>query len=262
MALKETEKTAIRRHLKYGSLGLRKDNVGGGTLSVGLGPWFFENWTELEIRMDSLSPIEEAQLNGLPYGLVSLQGPDPAAEASLTLQFTGSLFNAPENVTFTSAAAMSRIEFGLSVARTCAENVNLNSAGIQSVMPYGTVSGVANQLSEIQFVAQTPFNIAVTAFTGIGAYVFANGSVFPDVQSLINEVTIYGYIPICNKLYSLIGSSSDLMSVDKADVFTARKSERKERKAIYIEHVKDMADFLVNKMNPMSSSNRSNLCSL
>lgn len=262
MALQPLEKSAIRQHLKYGNIGMRRDKPGAVAPAEGFGPWFFENWTELEIRMDSLQPIDEAQLTGNPVGLVSLQGPDPAAEATLTLQFASPLLAEPVQVTYTAPNPMQREDFGLQFAAACAQNISLASAGIYSVMPHGILNMLQNELSQIQYTAKQAFTISVVAMSGIGVTIAADGSQMPFIQSVIDDQTYYGFLPILNRLYSLIGSSSDRLGIDKADVFVARKSEGRERRRLYIEHVQDMATFLVSKLNPLAPGRPSNMCSL
>ena len=251
MALTEREKSAIRRHLKYGNIGLSVNAAGGGSLGANASLRYFSEWGELESRMNSLSPIDEATLTGNYCGLIVFQGLDPDSGNQIVLHFSGDDLSSEQNITVV-AAGETRDQFALKVAAACAQNSVLNAARIIALAPDGRKrSGIQNPITEVQLVAKTAFNISITSQTGkLGGSVVENGTVQTDVYQTINDVNIYGFLPICNALYGLIGTASDRMGVDKADVFTARKSEYKERRYAWKQAVDDMADFLVSKVNP------------
>ena len=264
MALTHQQKADIRRHLGYGNIGLSVNNAGGGSLGANASWRYFGEWGELEIRLDSLAPLDEASLTGYATGSLVLQGPDPEDGDALSIRLSGGLLTAPVTISKT-VAGQKRADFGLSIAAACAQNPALAAARIVALMPYsGGRSGVINPLTEIGFVSPEPFLLEIVSQSGlIGASIFADGSVMPNPQASFNEQTYYGFLPICNALHGLCASVSDRLFMSKADVFVARPQERKERRALYYEWCNDMADFLVAQMNPERSAGRSsNLGSL
>lgn len=265
MALTQQEKSAIRRHLRYGNIGLATTAAGGGSLGANAGWRFFGEWGALEARMDSLTPIDEATVVGSPFASLIIQGIDPNPGDQLVIQFSGDLLSSPVSVSATASDQDDRNSFALKLAAACAQNAALNAAKFVALMPgNGGKSSVQNPLTEIEFKAPSIFLLSIQNMTGnVAASVDADGSTLPDVYQVLNGQTIRGFLPICNAAYGLIGTASDRMAVDKADVFTARKKELWERRAFYKMMVDDMADFLVAQVNPTPlNGGRSNVGSL
>lgn len=255
MPLSDSQKSSIRRHLKYGNIGLSVETPGYGTLGSNAGFYRRGESVHLESRMNDLQPCDEAAITGAPYAVLAFRGYDPQDGDQITVQFTGGGLSSPVNVSLT-AAGQKRADMAAALALKCSQTSMLNAAGI-----FAMAAGRQNDpypQSDVQFIALSSFNVSITSQTGkIGAVVLENNAK-TDVQQVIDEVTYYGYLPICNVLYSLIGSASDRMGTAKADVFTARKSEAKDRRAFYLEFVQDMATFLVADLNPHARGGPSN----
>ncbi len=251
MALIEPQKSAIRRHLRYGNIGLSINQAGGGTMGANAGWRYFSEWGDLEVRMNSLTPVDEATVTGQPYGLIVLQGLDPDPGDRLVLEFSAPAIS-PSRTVIIPAAGETRSQFALKVAAACAQDPILNAARIMALAPDGTKRpGIQNPVTEVQFVSPTAFSLSLVSQTGkLGASVVANGSTQTDVYQIIGGTNIYGFLPICSLLWAQIGQASDRMGVDKADVFFARKTEYKERRHAWKQAVDDMADFLVARVNP------------
>lgn len=254
MALTDQHKSSIRRHLKYGNIGISASAAGGGSLGASSGLRLFREWGELESRMDNITPIDEATLLGISYGLLIIQGLKPNSGDQLVLQISGGGLSSPQTIT-TTAAGETRDEFAMRVASRVAQNPLVNAARICAIAP--SESGSVRQISQVQFSAPSPFLITIVSQTGnLGASLQADGTNKTDVYQTIDEVDYYGYLPLCNKLYSLIGTANDRMGVNKADVFTARKSEYQDRRLVYKHMIDEMADYLVARVNPDAFSSR------
>lgn len=264
MALTEIQKSAIRRHLRYGNIGLSVNSAGGGSLGANAGWRYFGEWGELENRMISLTPVDEATLTGKPFGLLVFQGLDPGIGDQLTLHFSGDALSSAQTIVVT-AAGESRDEFAHKVAAACSRNAVLNAARVIAFATSSTNRNqIINQITEVQFVSDAGFTVSITAQTGnLGVSVAEDGTAKTDAYQIISKTNVYGFLPICNTLYGLTGKANDRMGVDKADVFTARKTESKERRHSWKQAVDDMADFLVARVNPNPLNGvRSNIGSL
>ncbi len=265
MALLEPQKSSIRRHLQYGNIGLSYNAAGGGSLGANAGFRYFNEWGDLEIRMDSLQPVDEACITGLPYGVMMFQGPDPNPGDELVFTIAGGGLSSTQTITVTAVEGQDRNDFCAAAQIAVAQNIAVNAAGIMSFAPIAAKSdtGIIKPVSELQFVARSSFTLAITSQTGNVAANIPFNNQQMDVMQTISGTNVYGFLAICNALYALIGTANDLMAVDKADVFTARPTEYRDRRHSWKRAVDDMADFLVARVNPQPSHGfRSNVGSL
>lgn len=233
MALTEQHKSSIRRHLGYRNIG-----ISGGVLGANSGGRFMMENAQLETRLKSLIPIDEAAITGLPYSVIVLNGTNPNSGDQIVLQISGGGLSVAQTITAIASAGQTKQSFAFEIANACARDPEIAAAMIQ-------VRSIPSDFPEIQFVARSAFSIAITSQTGnTGASVSANGAK-TDIYQTIDESDVYGLLPICNKLYSLIGTANDRMGVAKADVFTARRSEYRDRRAAYDQAVLELAQFIV-----------------
>jgi hypothetical protein len=257
--LTDQEKSSLRRHLKYGALGLSQGLIGGGTLGANTSWRAIFEWGDLESRLDYLAPVDEATLTGRPYGLLVFQGLDPNPGDQLVLRLSGGGISTPQDITVT-AVNETRDGFAQKVGVAISRNVAVNAARIDAKATQSPGrTGIIRPISQLQFVGNLPFQIQILSSTGnIGVNLTADGSALTDVYQTIKKADIHGYLPLCNKLYALIGTATDRMGVDKADVFTARKKEYAERQAAYIQVINEMADFLHVQVNREVNGRSSN----
>jgi hypothetical protein len=271
MPLTQTQRQEIRWHLEYGSVQLSVAVPGGGLLGANAGLWNFDSWNEIETRMNSLTPPVVSMITGYPIGSFIVQG-EPNPGDTLAIQFSGGNLQAPITITQTAIAGQNRTMFALALSAAVSQNITLANAGIQPFFAYSqqdlfggnTLENAENILTEVQFVSPVAFNLSIVSASGdVGASITANGAVLPNPQTTLNTVSYAGFLPILNALYGLIYTSSDRLAVDKADVFTARKTEVKERRQLYGMCLDDLANLLMVPRNPQApAGRRSNTCSL
>src|ERR1700680_3886960 len=103
MPLTATQKTSIRRHLKYPVVGLiRNGAVGGGTLASGFSGYrFFQAYGALEYKLNNLAPDEEARLLGGAIGAVAIAGTPPNPGDSISVMFSSPALSSSQTITAT-----------------------------------------------------------------------------------------------------------------------------------------------------------------
>lgn len=244
MPLDDMTKTYVRHHLEYPLQGLYRMTASGMTLADGTAAYrYFTAYGALEWRMNNLMPVEESLITGNAYGAVAIMG-TPQDGDQVSIVFTGGGLVSPVTVTATMAGAVSDINRNQLIMTQLLTLAILNdatmvAAGFQAAAPYG--GGAFAQVffpnPIVGFTNPAAFTIAVTATPRVGAQVQANG-VKPAIQYVKNEqspfeITYYGFVPILNQLESAQAGTSDNLDTAKADVWTARSTEIKERAQLY-----------------------------
>jgi hypothetical protein len=252
MPLTATQKTEIRRHLKYPVIGLvRTGQPGGGTLASGFAGYrFFQAYGALEYKMNNMAADEEARLIGGALGAIAIVGNPPNPGDSITVVFSGGGLGSPQTITATyptpTPPGDGRLWFANQLAALALGNAPMIGAGMIGLAPYGTgpFAQAAVPLPEVSFTGPLPFTMSATFSGACAPAVTAQGGLVSPSTSLDGVNTIYGFLPICNGLENAWLTSSQNLDTKKADVWTARSNEAGARRSLYEQWVRQMADFL------------------
>ena len=253
MPLTITQKSAIRRHLKYPAIGLLRVSPGGGTLgSAAAGYRFLEAYGTLEYRMNNLNPDEEARLVGFAMGAVALIGPQPLLGDMLSVTFSGGPLSAPVTVSVTAPAPNPAVDTRISLANDIAAQVSINTtlqtAGFFGGAPYGTgpFSQNAVAIAEVAFTNAQEFTLACHGTGAMAPQITATGTFLPPSAQLdgTRGVTTRGYVPILDALESAHAGSSQNLDTSRADVWRAQGNELGKRASLYDVWVDKLVDFL------------------
>ncbi len=275
MPLSMAEKSSVTRHLRYGVLGMQTTATSGGSLATGtaVSYRYTQAYGQLLWRLANLSANEEARLTGRAYGALSFIGPVPnvgdtsvitisggglAAPVALTLTATQGLINAaaPQGAQAALVAQYFNANIGLGlaaqVAYLVASNPALVAAGFVSNAPYGTgpYSQTVIPVPEVNITGPASFSISVVNNGLMAVQVIANGALLPPVATPNQSATpIYGYLPILDFLETQYANSTNILQIDKADVFTARKTVLAESFSLYQTWAMRLAEFMDVPMN-------------
>lgn len=251
MPLTFTQKTEIRRHLKYPVIGLIRQSPGGGTLASGFAGYrYFQAYGAMEYKLNNLNPDEEAKLLGTALAAVAFVGNGPNPGDSVSVTFSGAGISPSQTVTATYPSPTppgdGKLWLANQLAALVQANTVLQGAGVQGIAPYGTgaFAQSAVPLPEVAFVAPASFAIS-TAFSGAAApAITATGALVPPSTSLDGVTTIWGYLPIAAGLENAWLTSSQNLDTIKADVWKGRSNEAGARRSLYEQWCQQMADFL------------------
>ncbi len=267
MALTIVQKQSIRRHLGYPVAGLYRTSVTGGTLASGaVGYRYFQAYGFLEYKMNNLNVSEESSLTGQAYGGIGFVGIAPLQLGdTISAVLAGTYTGSPQTVSYSAAANETLLSVCQNFAGQVAANTVLASAGIYAVAPYGTGPYAANVIPvpEVGIASPASFTMTLSASPGgamarFGAIVTAPGTLLPPFSvvdpSTTPPTTIYGYLPLLDYLEGAWISTTQNLDVTKADVYTARQSELKERKMLYCQWQRQLSEFLGTPINPFSTN--------
>ena len=222
-----------------------------------------------------MSPTEEAMLLGLAYAAVALVGPlvdgsglpVPSAGNTVAITFSGGGLGSPHTVTTTEVTGDSLLSLAARIATTVNLDTTMQAAGISALAPFGTGPFATGQvypgggnpagnqaipLPECAFTSTVAFSAYGAVSTGsVGAVLTATGALLPP-SGAVNSTTqpygvVNGYLPICDALEaSYVGSSGNLDTAQAGgqDGWTARQTEKKDRRALLFEWRMEMAEFL------------------
>lgn len=259
MALTIAQKSALRRHLKYGVVGNYVISPGGAAFAQGsVGYRFFQAYGALEYRMNNMNPDEEARIVGAPYGAVSLVGPTPNVGDTASITLSGAGIAIPQTVTATVVAGpdVPALTVALNLAQAINQNAVLQAVKIYALAPYGTgpYSENAVPVPELGFRGPAGAPDFVVTATGTGLLfpsITADGSkLSPGPTSLDGGNTIlWGYLPILDALEAAYWTTSDNLDTTKADVWTARQNEAGQRRSLYENTVMLLSDFIGVEVN-------------
>jgi hypothetical protein len=251
MALSFTQKSAVRRHLKFPVIGLIRTSPGGGSLASGFAGYrYFQAYGAMEYKFNNLNPDEEARLLGNAIAAVAFVGNGPNVGDSVSVTLSGGPIASPQTIVATyptnPPAGDGRLWFANQLAVLCQGNPVLAAAGVQGVAPYGTgpFAESAVPLPEVAFTASAPFTIAASFSGQCAPVITATGALVPPSTSLDGVTTIYGYLPICDGLENSWLTASQNLDTSRADVWRGRSNEAGARRSLYEQYVQQMADFL------------------
>ncbi len=258
--LTASQKSDVRRHLKYPVAGLLRISPAGGTLAQGaVGYRFFENYGFLEYKMNNLNPDEEARLTGLAYGAVALTGPQPNTADQLSVTFSGGPLGSPVTVTVSAPPNNppgndARLTLINTLTAAVNSNTALQTANIIALSPYGTGSFSQNAVAvpEVGFICPVNFTLTTSGTGLVAPQLTATGVQLNPATSLDGVNTIYGYIPILNGLEGAYASTSQNLDTIKADVWKGRGNEAGQRRSLYENWVQLLSDFLGTPINTFS----------
>jgi hypothetical protein len=256
MTLSLTQKSQIRRHLRYPNIGFASVSATGGGGSLGTNESIYASsyFGVLEYRMRNLLPCDEAALTGAAYGSIEVVG-IPAVGDTVVLSFSNEATGGPlaENVELTVTAtkneAGSACNFALAIAVKIGQTQSLLSAGFRAFQADSTVGIINSNLFQVTAIG--------TGQTGV--VVDENGSSFPEPSVQVAKtagvpVVMYGLLPILNYLFGAIGTATTRQGTLQADVFKARQDEVEARRDLYEYYQKRLSDFMDVPINPQARS--------
>ena len=269
MPLTPKMKSDVRRHLGYPVAGLaRVSPFGVGFASGFIGYRFFEVYGLLEYRMVNMAPEEEARLMGLAYGSIILQGiPQPGDMVSFSVSQLPTM--PQQNFSYTVQPTDNLIRISQGMANQILQNVTMLNNQFQATSPLGIgdfsqntpqLANPNNANSGLLFgtpgfavTNEQPFlvsnlNIVHAPGSSLGAFIEISGQLLEPVSTVdpttTPPTTLNGYIPILNYLEGAVPAATQNLDTWQADVWYARKTELKERVALYNYFRRKMADFM------------------
>ena len=274
MPLTEVDKVQVRRFLDYSAIGLYRQSNGGGSLApFNTGFRMFNSYGNLEFKMNNLLPEEEATLTGRPYGAIAFNQPNPTqytipvdsgSTVQVSIASTAFGSSSPVVLNYTVLEGDTFLTICGNIAQLAASNGVFSGAGFYAMNGYG--AGPIGQPQDpsqqvtmpiCSFVAPTPCTPFTLTVTGTGQtipQIIANGSPLPP--SLTSNLTfpatkVFGYLPILVYLEDqMLGSTSDNLSVFKANDAILRLTEMKDRKMLFKTQCNRLAVFLGIMKNP------------
>lgn len=211
---------------------------------------------DLETRMGTMSPSEEAVITGRAYAAIRVSDNGVTPGAVLTVTLSGTFAGSPVVVPVTAQSGDDPVSFCQRLAAAFAGNAVLIAAGFQPISPWGAerFTGSAELDPEMAITNNQDFSIAIAITGSLIAYLSADGSRQPPVYTVQKRplTNIYGYLPICNQLEGEIAGSSRNLEIAKAETAVFRGDEQEKREELYIYWVNRMAEFMGLKINDPS----------
>jgi len=248
MALTFSDKSDIRRHLKYPLAGSLRDSASGMSVAMGsAGYRFFQAYGFLEYRMNNLMPDEEARTLGQAYGAVGFYGPGGNVGDTVTLTISGGGLTTPVVLTITlTQTILTNLQVSAAVAQAAAQNIILQASNFRVDAPYGAGPYSQNavdipQVAIVNYV--TPFTLTLSTTGAIAAQILTNGS-FLSPNMIMDSQTVYGYLPILNYLEGTWSGSNQNFDTSKAAVWTWNARESRDRKMLYEQWVLHFSRFI------------------
>ncbi len=247
----------VLRHLGYPHAGLYRNSPSGGTLADGAAGYrYWTAYAQVLWRMNNMLPIGEARLAGKVYGWIDILG-KPSAGDVVTVTLTGGGLLSPVTLSVTAgqpqnpgnvaggyidpdnATSMTQVNLTVAIAQAAAANPTLVAANIQVVAPYGTGPYVQRVYPSptVAFTSpSSPFTISASAPGDVGLQVGNSGvlqSPYLPVNGSSRTSRMYGYVPVLDYLEAAQAGTTDNLDTWKADVWTARPTEIRERAHLY-----------------------------
>lgn len=241
--LTQQQKIAVRRHLGIPF---------AGTAEAGrLTGWRFEIHVEdLEYKLNNMQPSEEQLLTGVSMGSYRISG-QPTAGDVLAFTIAGTTVDytvQPSDV----ASESPLYTIALNAANAIARNATLAAAGYSAVgvPPADTISPQYLPPYFAAIVVTGPgsasivLSCSVTGTTNVltdnpGSQCPVNATFTP--ASTGQQVTLYGYISVCDYLANAMTQADDSLWLTQADVVKFRSNEVAARRGLYQEYVGQMA---------------------
>lgn len=250
-----SQKSDIRRHLKYPVAGLVKVSPAGGTLASGAAGWrFFGTYGFLEYKMNNLNPDEECRITGNIYGAIMFLGGNPAVGDTITVTLTGGGLSSSVPVSVTATSTDTPLSLAAGLAAQAALNQTLMAAKIGAVAPYGNGawSQNLNPAPEMAFVGPSLFSLALssTGSGNTGPVISAYPEQLPPAAVVNSSTQLNGYLPMLNYLEGQIVGASDNLDTIMAGTWKARRTEVEERQKLYDYWCYHLAEFLDIPLNP------------
>jgi hypothetical protein len=273
MPLTQADKVSVRRYLDYSAIGLYRQNNAGGTLApMNTGFRMFNSYGNLEFKLNNLLPEEEATLTGRIYGSIGFNQPNPSQfvvdvdpGSTVTVSLSSAAFSAsPVTINYTVTSTDTFLTICGNIANLFAQNGVFQAAGFYSMNGYGAgplgfPSDPAQQVTQaiVSFVAPTPCTPFTIAVSGTGQsipQIFNQGSPLPPTLTSnlsLPPTKIFGYLPILYYLEDqMVGSTSDNLSVFKANDAVLRLTEMRDRRQLFKNYCNRLATFLGILKNP------------
>jgi len=234
----EDQKIDVRRFLGYPVGGNPPISpAGAGHLLGGLNGYrFFQASGTLEFKMNNLQPLEEAKITGQSTGVVRvLSGPDPtkAVGSGLDLALTLLIDDiAVDTIMLTTSSVDTVMSIGTLFANGVLASSLLQAESFQALAP---TSLPAAPFIGLQIMCPRDFTIQTAGSDPVILAVSPGSGLFTNPKVTFEEEgEFHGFLPILTILENkMIGQVSDNLDTDKADVWTARKSEPEDRQRLF-----------------------------
>ncbi len=262
MALTVEQKSGLRRHLAYPTIGLSRTTTGGMTVGGASASWRFNQaFGFLEYRMNNLNPDEEARLTGSAVGSIALTGLQPNPGDSVSVVLTAAALGSPQTLTAITPALNGNdglVTLTNALAAACSLNSVLQTAGFYAATPYGNGAFSQNSvaLAEVAFSAPFAFTITASGTGLIAPQVTAQGALPSPFASLDGTTTVHGYLQIMDGLEAAFGGTSQNLDTSAAGPWKARANEIGQRAALYDHWQGKLSDFLGVPINPDKKTRR------
>lgn len=282
MPLSMAQMSNVSRHLRYPVIGMYRINASGQSMATAtaVSYRYTQAYGMLLWRLNNLSANEECRITGNAYASILFVGPVPNVGDVLNITISGASLAAPVTLSIVATQALidvakpvgqvqkalvsqyfnANIGLGLcaQVALQVATSPELVAAGFVANAPYGTgpYTQQAIPVPEVDITNQQPFSISLQNTGSMSAQLGADGALLhPMISPNTQTAPIYGYLPILNYFETAYGNSTDILQIDRADVFTARKTVLAETFSLYQTWVMRLADYLGLPVNPDVTNN-------
>ncbi len=270
MPLSMAEMSAVTRHLRYPVLGMMTTSTSGGSLATGtaVSYRYTQTYGQLLWRLNNLSSNEECRIVGKAYGAITFIGPVPNVGDASVITISGGGLASPVNLTLTVTQQMidqatpqgrqaaiasqyfnANIGLGLAaqVSYLVATSAPLVAAGFVSNAPYGVgpYSQQVIPVPEVNITNPQAFTISVVNNGLMALQVVSNGVLLsPSISPNQLSTPLYGYLPILDFMETQYANSTNILQIDTADVFKARKTVLAESLSLYQTWCQRLAEFL------------------
>lgn len=258
MALLETEKSSVIRHLGYPVVGLWMVAPGGQNMAYGgAGFRYFGAFGSLLYRLNQLKPDEEARITGRAYGAVGFTGFNPTPLDVVTLTVTGGGLVTPVTVSVTvpqnvpGQAPYTGNNLVSALSQALLLNPAIPGAGFTVVAPYGT-GPFSQQSVAVPIVALLgppclSYSLTVGYSGNTVPQIMANGQLIPpfiSFRSMGQNNKIYGFLPILDYLEGAYGGATIDLSASIANNVTLRHDELEQREIQYDWYKLRLSEFM------------------
>lgn len=238
----EVHRSDVRRHLKYPAIYYQANN---GENTCGIYP---VSDSQLEIRLNSLSAIDEARLTGQAIGALFLSGNAPNPGDQVTVQIVSAdLTGGNESVVVTAGSGASLEQMAQSVVTALNLNTDLKTHQFYATRRGNEVFIVSPSIFTLSAVGTGNISVGQTAY---GSKMDPSATVGSDDDGPIIK---WGILGILNFLEGEIAGATQNLDTTKADVWTARADEVKQRQNLYRDWQSRLSAFIGIPINPAST---------
>lgn len=254
MALTDTQKLQVRRHLGYPVIGSPHISPTSGSLASGFAGYrFFTAFGQLEYKLNNLQSVEEAVLTGISSAEVLVSSAINAKyfAAGLEPQLTLANDVDSDTISYTTQENDTRNHVAVGLMNAILASTILVNAGFSARSPLSMMiykEGYEEPDNEViyptlQITSLSDFTISYVSDLPliISGPITATRN---EPTAVIEGERIYGFLPILSRMEGDIAKATENLDTEKADVWTARKDEVQERRNLYKYWRERLAEFI------------------